>query len=95
MSNVSKELGVIAVLAKRLVEHRLPKSLALKERVDKGEVLNELDFAFLEQVVTDAKTIGPLMLKDPRVLEVAGRMLQLYDEITAKALANERARPGA
>ena len=37
MSEVSKETGLIAVLAKRMVEERLPKALALKERVDRGE----------------------------------------------------------
>ncbi len=40
VSEIPKETGVIAVLAKRMVEERLPKALALKERVDRGEVLN-------------------------------------------------------
>jgi hypothetical protein len=91
MSDVSKDTGVIAVLAKRMVEERLPKALAMKERVDKGGLLNDLDLAFLEQVVKDAGQIRPMMQKDPRVLEVAGRMVQLYKEITDKALENEKA----
>jgi len=92
MSEVSKDVGVIAVLATRMVEERLPKALALKERIDKGGVLNDLDLAFLEQIVADAAHVRPLMEKDPRVLEVAGRMVQLYKEITEKALENEKAR---
>ena len=95
MSGISKETGILAVLAKRMVEERLPKALALKERVDRDEVLNELDLAFLEQVVTDAKSVGPIVKQNPQAAEVAGRMLQLYREITAKALENEQARPGA
>lgn len=91
MSDMSKDTGVIAVLAKRMVEERLPKALAMKERVDKGGQLNDLDLAFLEQIVKDAGQIRPLMQKDPRVLEVAGRMVQLYKEITEKALENEKA----
>ena len=94
MSEISNQTGVTAVLAKRMVEERLPKAIALKERIDKGGVLNELDLQFLEQVVTDANTVKPLMRSDPRVLEVAGRMLELYREITEKALANEQARAG-
>ena len=94
MSDVSKQTGVIAVLAKRMVEERLPKALALKERVDKGDVLNELDLNFLEQVVKDANSNRALMRDEPRVLEVAGRMMELYREITEKALANEQARSG-
>jgi len=95
VSEVSKETGVIAVLAKRMVEERLPKALALKERMDRGELLNDLDIAFLEQVVTDAKAAEPLIKNNPRVKEVAGRMRELYQEIMAKALENEQAKKGA
>lgn len=91
MAQVSKELGVIAVLAKRMVEERLPKALALKERVERGEVLNDLDLAFLEQVVVDARKVLPMAQDNPQVLDVAGRMLKLYREISDKALENEKA----
>jgi hypothetical protein len=94
VGETSKETGIKAVLAKRMVEERLPKALELKARIDKGDVLNELDLNFLEQVVTDANAVKPLMRDDLRVLEVAGRMMELYREITEKALANEQARVG-
>ena len=92
MAQASKELGVMAVLAKRMVEERLPKALALKERVDRGETLNGLDLNFLEQVVTDANAVIPMMKDDPRVAQISARMLQLYKEITAKALENEQSK---
>ncbi len=92
MAQASKELGVKAVLAKRMVEERLPKALALKERIDRGELLNGLDLNFLEQVVKDANEAIPMLKDDPRVMEVAARMLQLYKEITTKALENEQAK---
>jgi len=91
VAQVSKELGVIAVLAKRMVEERLPKALALKERVERGEVLNDLDLAFLEQVVVDARKVLPMAQENPQVLNVAGQMLKLYREISDKALENEKA----
>ena len=91
MADVSKDLGTIAVLAKRMVEERLPKALAMKARVDKGEVLNDNDLAFLDDVVAGARQNWGL-LKDPRVLEVAGQMTRLYKEITEKALENEKKR---
>ena len=92
MAEVSKDMGVIVALAQRMTEERLPKALALKERVDKGAVLNEVDLNFLEQVVEDANKILPLMQKNPKVLDISGRMLALYKEITTKALANEQAK---
>jgi hypothetical protein len=91
VAQASQELGVVAVLAKRMVDERLPKALELKERVDRGEKLNGLDLNFLEQVVKDATQIMPLMKDDPRVMQVAARMLQLYKDITAKAMENEQA----
>jgi len=95
VSGISKETGILAVLAKRMVEERLPKALALKERVDRGEVLNDLDLVFLDQVVADSKTVGPLVKENPQAADIAGRMLQLYREITTKALENEQGQPGA
>jgi hypothetical protein len=91
MAEVSKDLGTIAVLAKRMVDERLPKALELKERVDRGEKLNGLDLNFLEQVVKDATQIMPVMKGDARVMQVAARMLELYKDITNKALENEQA----
>ena len=92
MSEVSKEAGTIAVLAKRMVEERLPKALALKERIDKGGLLNDLDLNFLEQVVKDAAAIKPLLKDNQRLTDVAASMARLYKEISDKALENEKAR---
>jgi hypothetical protein len=93
MAEISKEMGTIAVLAKRMVEERLPRALAMKERIDKGGVLNDLDLVFLEQIVKDSGQLRPLMEKDPRVKEIAGQVLHLYREITEKALENEKKAP--
>ena len=95
MSGISKELGVLVVLAKRMVDERLPKALDIKERVDRGEVLSELDIEFLEQVFTDAKDLRPIIDKDARARDVAGRMISLYKEIMDKALENEKAGKGS
>ena len=95
MKRASKESGVIAALATRMTEDRLPRALALKERVDAGALLTDLDLAFLQQVLEDAGRMHSIMKSDERVLEVAGRMLQLYREISDKALQNEQAAKGA
>lgn len=92
MSEVSQEAGVLAVLAERMVSERLPKALAMKEKVDRGEVLEDHDLDFLEQVVADAKKLGPSVTSNPRFIELAGRMLQLYTQITDAALKNEQAK---
>ena len=91
MSESSKDIGILTALAQRLTEQRLPKALALKEKVDRGEVLSDFDVTFLEEVFNDAKSIGPLIKQNPQYQDIAMRMLQLYKEITTKALENEKA----
>jgi len=92
VSEVSKETAVLAVLGKRLVEERLPRALALKEKVDRGEVLDDFDVAFLDQVLADSRNIPQGVRDDPRYKDAAGRILPLYKEIMDKALENERAK---
>jgi hypothetical protein len=91
MAEVSKETGVLAVLAKRMVEERLPKALELKERIDKGGLLNDLDLHFLEEVVKDATAVKPLLKDNQRLIDIAASMTRLYKEISDKALENEKA----
>ena len=91
MAEVTKEAGVIAALAKRMVEERLPRAIAIKERVDRGEVLNDLDISFFQQVIEDTAKIKAAVT-DQRALDIGARMLQLYNEIAAKALENEQAK---
>ena len=89
MSESEKEEGVIQVLATRFETQRLPRALALKEKVDGGERLNDLDLAFLEEVIGDAARIMPMIDKMPEWQKVFAQVTELYEEITTKARENE------
>jgi hypothetical protein len=92
MADTSKDTGLIEVLAKRLETQRLPRALSLKEMVDRGETLAEVDIRFLETVFEDAQRILPLVDRHPEWQDLAGKMIHLYKEITDKALENEKAK---
>lgn len=92
MSEPTKDVGLMTTLVKRAVEHRLPRAEELKAKVDAGGLLDDRDLAFLEEVFHDARTVGPLVEQHAEYRDIALRMLSLYREITAKALANEQAR---
>ena len=90
MKDPQQDAGMLAVLIERLEAQRLPRALDLKEKVDKGERLDDFDLAFLEDVFSDSQEIQPLMERHPEHQEIAAKMMGLYREITEKALANER-----
>lgn len=91
MNDTSKDAGVIQVLVERLEKIRLPRLNDIKEKVDRGEVLDEPDMSFLEEVLADAQHVEPLLDRNPQWQPLAASVLGLYKEITDKALENEKA----
>ncbi len=93
MNSSDPDAGLISVLMERFEKQRLPRALSLKDKVDAGELLNDHDLAFLEEVFADATKIKPLLDRHPEYQPLAARMLHLYKEITSKALDNQKAGP--
>lgn len=94
MTDSSKDAGIIQVLAERMEKQRLPRALALKDLVDRGERLGEADIEFLEEVFRDATRMRSLLDAHPEWHDLVGRLMQLYKQVTEKALANEESAPG-
>jgi ATP-dependent helicase/DNAse subunit B len=90
MTEKSEDEGVITVLVQRFESERLPRALDLKEKVDQGETLNDIDIAFLEQVFEDANKLGPLLERHDEYHKLVSQAIDLYKEITDKALENEK-----
>jgi hypothetical protein len=91
MAKASKDSGVMQALIERFETQRLPRALEIKERVDRGELLSEADMTFLAQVFEDAQHIRGFIHKHPEWQSMAAAAIDLYKQITDKALANERA----
>jgi hypothetical protein len=90
MKDPNKEAAMIQVLAERMEKVRLPRALAIKDSVDRGEVLGDSDIGFLQEVLRDAGQIAPLVKAHPEWQDLVGRLMQLYNQITAKALENQK-----
>lgn len=95
MSDESKDEAIIQVLAERFESRRLPRALALKEQVDKGEPLTEHDLHFLEEVFKDAHDIQLLLDRHPEWQPLAAKMIHFYKEILDKAQENEKGESGS
>lgn len=90
MNSESQDAGVIAAIVERLEEQRLPRALDLKAKVDQGGLLDDMDIGFLEHVFADTNKLKPLLERHPEYQDLAARMMNLYLEITTKALENEQ-----
>ena len=91
MTESEKETGLLAVLIERFEQQRLPRVLDLKAKVDKGEPLNDWDTAYLGEVLEDAEQAKLLVDRHPEYQDLYARAVHLYNQITEKALENEKA----
>jgi hypothetical protein len=90
MNNEAIESGVIQALLDRFNQQRLPKLLNLKERVDRGEKINNLDIEHLKQIFSDANQIKSVVDKHPEFQPLVTQAMSLYKQVSDKALENER-----
>ena len=90
MTTVSKDQGVAISLAERLTKDTLPKAFEIKARLDRGERLEHWDIEFLKELFKHAEQVKPLVDRNPEFQEVYAQVVQLYKEITERALINEK-----
>jgi len=90
MTDKQNEAGVLSVLIQRLESQRLPRLLDIKKSVDEGARLSDYDLHFLQEVLTDAQNVAPMVANHPELGVLASKLTTLYREITETALANEK-----
>jgi hypothetical protein len=84
-----KDAGVIMALIERFERQRLPTLLQLKEKIDNGAALSNVDIEFLDKVMDDAMRTMPLTEGHPELHSFCAHVVHLYREITTRALQNE------
>ena len=85
-----KHLGIFHSLMLEFEQHRLPRLLRLKDKVDSGKVINDVDFEFLCKEIKDACTTKHLTVIYPELEEFCLQLGHLYKELCDKALENEK-----
>jgi hypothetical protein len=91
MRDPEDDRAVIQVLLEQLAEDRLPRTLRIKARVDRGETLNEFDLEYLDEILDEAEQAHDLACSHAELRPLVSKLSDLYSEITKKALDNEQA----
>lgn len=90
MNDSIKDKGISQVLLQRFAEFRLPRLLEIKEQLDAGGKLSNLDAEFLEEAIEDAQENKHFADDNPEVQALFAKTANLYTDITSKALDNEK-----
>ncbi|VAW63669.1 hypothetical protein MNBD_GAMMA09-1100 [hydrothermal vent metagenome] len=92
MNNSTQDTGVIEAILERLYKQRLPRLLALQEKVDNGTSLNAIDLEYLEHSIKDARSMKSLADRHPEYQSLLMKVIGLYTDITEKDLQIEKNR---
>jgi len=92
MDQSEKDQGTIAALMIRMEEIRLPRARRLQVKVNTGGLLSQSDINFLKRVHNDYQANHALMLRNPDYSYLMSCFIDLYAEIIARGLENEKAR---
>lgn len=84
-----KHLGVFHSLMQEFEQHHLPRLLRLKDKVDSGKAINDVDFEFLRKEIKDACITKHLTVIYPELEEFCLRLGHMYKELCDKAVENE------
>jgi len=90
MADNSEDEGVVQALLERFNKIGLPRALALKDKVDRGEELSDMDTQYLASVNDTFRKAQPLIARHPEYEALSIKAIGLYQEILAKALENAR-----
>ncbi|MDQ5915041.1 MAG: hypothetical protein QG584_932 [Pseudomonadota bacterium] len=89
MSQNANDAGVVQALLDRFNTQRFPRAMELKAKVDSGDKLENFEIDYLAEVLADIRSIKALVNRHPEYEALVVKGMNLYTEITEKALGNE------
>jgi hypothetical protein len=86
----AEDEGTLAALLQN-AKRGIPNLLAVKERIDGGDTLSDLEIADLEDIFARARHMIHVYDEHPEVQDIVAHVVSMYLQITTKAVENEKA----
>ena len=90
MDQKEKDKGMIMVLLERFNKQRLPRALAMKKKVDSGELLDDYDHKYIKELQKDASQTMLIIERNPEYKELAAKIINMWNEIVEKDIENQK-----
>lgn len=89
MTNAQRDACIVSAMLRQLNSQRLPKLLAMKERLNRGELVDPEEIRYIHDCVRETLWVRHLCERHPDLRALCTRITSLYKEITERALHNE------
>jgi hypothetical protein len=85
--------GVLTTVIERFEKQQLPRAFSIKDAVDHGQKLSDLNISFMKEVLRESEQFRHFADDNPEYRELFSRSIHLYSSIIKQALANEHLLP--
>jgi len=87
-----RDRGTIQALLDRFNKQRMPRVVAMKEKVYAGELLDDRDLRLIREMRNDAKQIRGILERHPEYQELVAGGIGMLNEISEKDAENRKAK---
>ena len=81
--------ALFVVMMADFEREKVPRALQLLDKVNGGSSVDDFDIEFLEQIFFEARSLMPLLDRNPQFQDVGAQILGLCEEIMRQAFENE------
>ncbi len=89
MNIKNNDTGIILVVIERFEKQRLPWLVDIQLKLDRGDLLNDIDIEYLSDTLHDARLMFPYLDRHPEYEPLFAKAIHYYKTIIEQALANE------
>lgn len=84
------DTGIIQAILECFQKQRLPRVMEIKQKLDRGDTLNEFDIEYLSEAIHDNCGFIPYLGRHPEYESLVAKVIHYYKAITDEALSNEK-----